>query len=537
MEKDPIEILIVEDSPVQAIKLHYTLESQGYRVSMARNGLEALVLLQQHQPTLVISDIVMPEMDGYELCRRLKGDERLKTIPLILLTTLSDPHDVVKALSSGADNFVTKPYQEEFLLSRIRHVLLNQELRRQSQNEAGVALFFDNQRYHFASEPVQMIDLLLSTFENAVQKNLELEEANQRLLTMQRELEQKNLELNRTLADLKATQEQLIESEKMAALGQLIAGVAHEINTPLGAIRSSIENISDFLGQQLPHLPAFFRQLSPERQQDFIALLQTGQRPISSSSRDKRAFRRQLCRQLAAAGVADADLTADILVDIGIYEEITPFLSLLQAEDKQAILDMSYHFFTLQKSTQTILTATDRAAKVVFALKTYAHYDTHEEKVKADITDGLETVLTIYDNKLKQGVEVTREYESLPPILCYPDELNQVWTNLIHNAIQAMSNKGSLTIRAWRSKAELGPTPGPVDCVAVSVGDDGRGIPPEIQPKIFEPFFTTNPPGEGSGLGLDIVRRIVEKHAGKIEVASVPGQTTFTVFLPIQPPA
>ncbi|NEP27660.1 ATP-binding protein, partial [Moorena sp. SIO3I6] len=149
------------------------------------------------------------------------------------------------------------------------------------------------------------------------------------------------------------------------------------------------------------------------------------------------------------------------------------------------------------------------------------------EKIDAQITDGIDTVLTLYHNQLKHGVDVYRNYDdSLPVIGCYPDELNQVWTNLIHNALQAMENKGTLTINVRQQD----------DQIKVSITDTGKGIPPEIQPKIFQPFFTTKPAGEGSGLGLDIVRKIVEKHHGHMEVDSVPGETTFTVSLPIQQP-
>ena len=131
-------------------------------------------------------------------------------------------------------------------------------------------------------------------------------------------------------------------------------------------------------------------------------------------------------------------------------------------------------------------------------------------------------MLELYRNQLKHGVEVIRSYETLP-ISCYPDELIQVWTNLIHNAVQAMQGKGRLEIRAFESEGRA----------IVQVTDSGSGIPADIQEKIFEPFFTTKPAGEGSGLGLDIVRNIIEKHSGKIEVESVPGKTTFTVLIPI----
>jgi signal transduction histidine kinase len=179
---------------------------------------------------------------------------------------------------------------------------------------------------------------------------------------------------------------------------------------------------------------------------------------------------------------------------------------------------------TLQKSTNTIITATDRAAKIVFALKNYARYDHSGEKVFANITEGIETILTLYHNQLKLGIEIIRNYQpNLPSLWCYPDELNQVWTNLIHNAIQAMENTGTITIDINHQPENL----------TISISDTGPGIPPEILPHIFEPFFTTKPAGLGSGLGLDIVNKIIEKHTGKITVATQPGRTTFTITLPL----
>jgi two-component system NtrC family sensor kinase len=143
---------------------------------------------------------------------------------------------------------------------------------------------------------------------------------------------------------------------------------------------------------------------------------------------------------------------------------------------------------------------------------------------ESDLAEGLETVLTIYQNQIKHGTELVRKIEPTPQVRCLPDEINQVWTNLIHNALQAMDHKGTLTIGLRREGEHA----------LVSISDTGCGIPPELRERIFQPFFTTKAAGEGTGLGLDIVRKIVEKHAGKITVESEVGLgSTFTVHLPM----
>ncbi|NEQ37097.1 MAG: GAF domain-containing protein [Okeania sp. SIO3I5] len=337
---------------------------------------------------------------------------------------------------------------------------------------------------------------------------------------------QKNQELATTLEQLQTAQQELIQSEKMVALGQLIAGIAHEINTPLGAINSSINSIANFWEVYLEKLPIFFKELSPERQENFFALLKKSNNAgISLSTREQRQIKRNLVSQLQANSIDKATIMANYLAGVGVYDSLTEFLPLLKDKNSEEILKIDYQFANVQTSSKTIRTAAERAAKVVFALKNYARYDSTGEKVKANILEGVEKVLSLYHNKIKHGVEVIRKFDSsLPFIQCYPDELNQIWTNLIHNALQAMEYDGSLTIEATQLDSYI----------RVSIIDSGKAIPPEIMSKIFQPFFTTKPAGEGSGLGLDIVRKIIEKHEGKIEVNSVPGETTFTVYLPME---
>jgi PAS domain S-box-containing protein len=335
-----------------------------------------------------------------------------------------------------------------------------------------------------------------------------------------------NEELQTTLERLQATQEELVQAEKMAALGHLVAGVAHEINTPLGAIRSAVGSINKFLNQILLQLPEFFCSLAVEQLlQPFLALLQRSLAAEATfSAKEERQIKRVLIRQLEEYELDNADLMADTLVEMGIYDRFEPFLPLLQHPDREKILQIAYKLSDLQRSSQTIETASQRASKVVFALKSFARYDYTGEKILSNITEGIETVLTLYYNQLKQGIEVVKHYIPLPPVWCYADELNQVWMNLVHNALQAMEYKGTLTIALDKQDNQ----------VLIRIMDTGKGIPAEILPKIFRPFFTTKRAGEGSGLGLDIVKKIIDKHQGKIEVASEVGKgTTFSIWLPV----
>lgn len=201
----PVEIMIVEDSLTQAVRLAHVLEREGFKVRHATNGVEALEQLTISKPTLVLSDIVMPLMDGYELCSRIKSDESTKDIPVILITSLSDPGDVILALKAGADNFLTKPFEENSLISRIRYILANFELRGLKREEIDTEIFFSGERHRLHSSPLQMIDLLLSTYESAVQKNEELRTTNVQLKDALENISilQKNyLQLLETNADL-----------------------------------------------------------------------------------------------------------------------------------------------------------------------------------------------------------------------------------------------------------------------------------------------------------------------------------------------
>jgi signal transduction histidine kinase len=219
------KILIVEDSQTQAEQLSFLLESEGFDVKKAKNGMIALDIMNEFDPDIVISDIVMPEMDGYEFCKAMKSIPRWKKKPVILLTSLSDPEDVIKGLSSGADNFLTKPYNSSFLLSRVKHILVNLQIRDERFSEMGIEIFFSGKKHFINSDRLQIIDLLLSTYENAILKNKELEDVNNELNAVKIQLETKN----KILEDL--------NEQKNHFLGM----AAHDMRNPLGVIRGYSE--------------------------------------------------------------------------------------------------------------------------------------------------------------------------------------------------------------------------------------------------------------------------------------------------------
>jgi two-component system sensor histidine kinase/response regulator len=229
MKNESTRILIVEDSSTQALILENTLQQEGFVTRTARNGEEALTFLPDFKPTIIISDIVMPGMDGYELCRRVKADPEIKNVPVILLTSLSDPYDVILGLQCGADNFITKPYKEEFLLSRIRYILINQELRRTMPDEGGVQIYFGGQKISVTSNRIQIVDLLFSSFENAVQKNQELKAVN-------RELERTQEKLKDAIKTAEAAN---------AAKSHFLANMSHDIRTPMNGIVGMTDLLND----------------------------------------------------------------------------------------------------------------------------------------------------------------------------------------------------------------------------------------------------------------------------------------------------
>ena len=327
---------------------------------------------------------------------------------------------------------------------------------------------------------------------------------------------------------LRQTYTKLVNSEKLAALGQVSAGVAHEVNTPLGAIKSSAEESQQAFNDIMAAFMWVASNLDEETKDLYTAFVATSVPSTQAlSTREERDRKKYLRDKLEALNVENARFLADRLVQVGIYE-VTPAMEKLAViPEFERLVMLTYNILNQQKSNMTIQLAVDKASRVVKALKSYLHTTGSEEPEPTDVKENIETVLTIYHNRLKQGIKVIKNYEEVPDVMVFPDQLNQVWTNLIVNAVQAMDNKGTLTIGIKNDG----------DFVSVSIKDSGKGMPKEIQSKIFDPFFTTKVSGEGSGLGLDIIKRILDDHSAKISFKSEEGAgTTFIVKLPISRP-
>ncbi|WP_244926559.1 sensor histidine kinase [Leptospira wolffii] len=344
------------------------------------------------------------------------------------------------------------------------------------------------------------------------------------LKSANRFLETTNKDLLHTLEELKSTQAQLVQSEKMGVLGQLIAGIAHEVNTPLGAIISSNEGIQSVFRSDWEKLLCDYAEFGDREREVWRMIFSKGSIfPEFYDSAEERRNRKAIREELASMGYSSLDTMSESLAELGIGPEDLPELIRdIPKEILPALVANASSLSGILRYSNVIREAAVKAAGVIRALKTYVYQDQSGIGV-VDIREQMDIVLTLYYNKAKLGVEIVRNFSEDSLVLGQADQLTQVWANLINNAFQAISYQGRLELASVVDGKDL----------IVSVTDDGPGIPEEIQDRIFEPFFTTKMQGEGSGLGLDICRKIVERHNGSIDFISRPGRTSFQVRLPL----
>jgi len=315
----------------------------------------------------------------------------------------------------------------------------------------------------------------------------------------------------------------LILSEKMASLGQLVAGIAHELNTPLGAIASAQRTVEEIVGARWTSLVEALASLPAPRRADVARWLdRPGTPAILSDTVTRRQVRKDLTLRLADAGVVGPAEAADRLVEVGLVDWSDEELAHLAGPSGADLIGVLADLALVRTSTRLIGMAASKADRVIGALRIYSRHDPSREATLVSVADSLDTVLTLFQNRLKAGVEVVRD---LPPgltIRADADRVGQLWTNLISNALAAMDSQGRLEITAQATEG----------LVVVRIIDSGTGIPPSLQGRIFTPFFTTKKAGEGSGLGLSICQTIVQEAGGTLSFQSVPGHTVFEARFP-----
>ena len=440
LSKD-MKILVVEDSPTQAMQLKHLIENNGYQVAVATNGKEALVKAKSHNPDLIISDIDMPEMDGYTLCRRIKDDETLRDIPVMLMTSLSEPREVIKALQSKADSFIRKPIREQYFLGRVQDIatalgrvqdiVTAQDISKSNAPAMDGEIIFQGEKYTVPSDLEQRVPLLVSAFEEAVQGNLELARAELALRSLNDELEDKVRDRTRAL-------ELEIDQRKRA------------------------------------------QEELKQRAED-----------LARSNRDLDDF----------AYVASHDLKAPLR---GI-DQLAEWIK----EDAAEVLPQS-SLQHLQKLQQRV----GRLEGLLDDLLEYARAgrvrdDCEEVDCGELILDIIELLAPPSGFQVKLGPRMPVLHTEKAP-------LKRVLMNLIGNAIKHHERPdGCVTVSARELDS----------WVEFGVEDDGPGIPPEFQDRIFAMFQTLRPRDEveGAGMGLALVKKVIESLGGRIELESNPG--------------
>jgi two-component system sensor histidine kinase/response regulator len=449
------EILVAEDSLTQAELLKHVLEDDGFRVSVARDGRKALAAMRTRKPTLIITDITMPEMDGYELCRRIRADPELADLPVILLTSLSDPEDVFRGLQCGADNFITKPYEPNYLVTRIRHLLANAHLRSFHEVQMSMQVFFGGQKHTINSDRAQILNMLLSTYEAAVQRNRELEQTRDELRILNDQLELK-------------------VKERTASLEIEIAERHHAER----AVRELNATLEIRVAERTAELAAANREL-----ESFSY----------SVSHDLRAPLR------AIAGYSR------ILIN-----RCGPVL----AEEEHQLLE-------------NVIRNAHRMSQLIDDLLRFSRLS--RQPLSKGTVPVKSLVNEIAAELLKESGDRVVEFQIADLPDCQGDAalLRQAFSNLLSNAIKFTRGKVPAIV-------QVGCHDNPGEKLYF-IRDNGAGFDMQYAEKLFGVFqrLHTVEEFEGTGIGLSIVQRIIQRHGGRVWAEAAPNEgATFYFTLP-----
>jgi signal transduction histidine kinase len=347
-----------------------------------------------------------------------------------------------------------------------------------------------------------------------------------RVQDLTRDLERRVFDRTRDLADAldrtKTMQDQLILAEKMASLGQLVAGIAHELNTPLAAMGSARSTLDDLFGEHWEDRIDALVAMGDERRKKVWSWVRKADRAPERDTAVSRRVRKDLSTRLRGAGVLEPEAVADQLAEVGLVDWSDADLAYLHGPEGRVVIDAVTSLVLVRVTVNLMGTALAKADRVISALRIYSRHDPSRDVSLVSVAHSVDSILPLFQNRLRSGMEVVRAIPAGLSVLADPDRLGQLWTNLIGNALGAMGNQGRLEL--W---GEVQGTQ-----VVVRVIDSGTGIALEHQPKIFTPFFTTKPPGEGSGLGLSICQTIVQEAGGTLTFVSKPGQTIFEARFP-----
>lgn len=584
-------ILVLEDSPTQAQELAYILEKNGYRFELARNGQAGLDALESRKPVLIISDVIMPHMNGFEFCRRVKADLNLKHIPVILLTSLSDTADIMRGLECGADNFVTKPYEADYLLERIRYFLANRRLRNREDVSRGVEVEIAGQRHLITSERRQILDLLLSIYDQAVQ-------INQKLKLREQELEASNARLS-ALHAIGSTASQSLDLSQIlnSALDKLIEVVGLDIIAVLlveggRLVLKAYRNVSDEVARLIGR---------EDGDENWLSLIGQVHKPVVISSVHASdgtpvanicadVGRRLncvsfMCLPLRSKGVVQGLLLSGTSYDRSFTQSDT---ELMQGVSNQlAVAIENARLFEAERQSRTQAEAANRAKDEFLAMVSHelrtplsallgwtrllsggkldAEGTTNaiqaierSAKAQVQLVNDLLDVSRIVTGKLSlvinpidlssvvgaaiedlhattitKGINLEAAIDHSPiKFEGDADRLRQVVTNLLSNAIKFTPKAGNIrVVLKWGSDASGA-------FAQIQVKDSGVGISPEFLPHVFDRFRqadqTTTRQYGGLGLGLAIVRHLVDLHGGTIKAESegIGKGSTFTITFP-----